>query len=78
MNRVEALGGDRKAWAQPAIMKGFTAIEALLEETAGKYCVGDEITLADVFLAPQLFAALRFEIDVENVFPRIFLVNKNI
>ncbi len=57
MNRVEALGGDRKAWAQTTIIKGLTAIEALLAESAGKYCVGDEITLADVFLAPQLYAA---------------------
>ena len=57
MNRVEALGGDRKVWAQTTIIKGLTAIEALLAESAGKYCVGDEITLADVFLAPQLYAA---------------------
>ena len=52
MNRVEALGGDRKVWAQTTIIKGLKAIEAFLAESAGKYCIGDEITLADVFLAP--------------------------
>ena len=50
MNRVEALSGDRKAWAQTTIIKGLTVIEAILAESSGKYCVGDEINLADFFL----------------------------
>lgn len=33
-------------------MEGLRVFEELVKETAGKYCVGDEITLADVFLIP--------------------------
>ncbi len=29
-------------------------MEAQLEKTAGKYCVGDDITLADICLVPQV------------------------
>ena len=36
-----------------------TAIEKILEETAGTYCVGNEITLADVVLVPQVTNAKR-------------------
>ncbi|XP_078191646.1 maleylacetoacetate isomerase isoform X6 [Callithrix jacchus] len=30
-------------WAQNAITSGFNALEQILQSTAGKYCVGDEI-----------------------------------
>jgi maleylacetoacetate isomerase len=35
-------------------------VEKILASTAGKYCVGDEITLADCCLIPQVFNARRF------------------
>lgn len=38
----------------------FTAVEKLLSSSAGKYCVGDEITLADCCLVPQVFNARRY------------------
>lgn len=53
------LGEEERKWSQHWIIKGFTAIEKLLSETAGKYCVGDEITLADCCLVPQVFNARR-------------------
>ena len=42
----------------------YIAFEELIGETRGKYCVGDEVTLADAFLVPQLFNAARFEVDM--------------
>uniref|UniRef100_A0A6B0V002 Putative glutathione s-transferase n=1 Tax=Ixodes ricinus TaxID=34613 RepID=A0A6B0V002_IXORI len=51
-------------WAKFYITKGFTALEAIVTETAGKYCVGDEITLADACLVPQMSNAQRWGIDV--------------
>jgi maleylpyruvate isomerase len=59
-----ALHGDEKAWARHFITHGLHALEPLLKETAGRYSVGDEVTLADCFLVPQLYHARRYEVDV--------------
>ncbi|XP_064485765.1 maleylacetoacetate isomerase-like [Ornithodoros turicata] len=56
--------------SKEAITKSFTALEAVLKETSGKYCVGDEITLADVCLVPQAFNASTRFIDVAS-FPTV-------
>ncbi|XP_059545496.1 maleylacetoacetate isomerase isoform X3 [Myotis daubentonii] len=34
---------NQLAWAQKAISSGFNALEQILQSTAGKYCVGDEV-----------------------------------
>lgn len=49
----------KKEWAQHWITRGFRAIEKVLSTSAGKYCVGDEITMADCLLVPQVFNARR-------------------
>ncbi|CAL5188604.1 unnamed protein product [Lathyrus oleraceus] len=60
---------DKLPWVQSVIRKGFTALEKLLEEHSGRYATGDEVFMADIFLAPQLDAASkRFNIDM-NEFP---------
>ncbi|CAK9192445.1 unnamed protein product [Sphagnum troendelagicum] len=55
---------ERLKWAQYSIAKGFSALERILEKTAGKYCFGDMVTLADVVLSPQLANAIRFQLDM--------------
>lgn len=49
-------------WAQNWITRGFNAIEKLLSTSAGKYCVGDEISMADCCLVPQVFNATKLVI----------------
>lgn len=44
----------------------LNAVEAMVKETAGEFCVGDEPGLADAFLVPQLFASRRFNIDLSG------------
>lgn len=42
----------------------LNAIEAMARQTAGRFCIGDAPTIADIFLIPQLYAARRFKVDL--------------
>lgn len=55
---------QKELWIQTFYAAGFEALEALLREHAGTYSVGDEVTMADVFLVPQVFAGRRFKVDL--------------
>ncbi|PWA39200.1 S-crystallin, Maleylacetoacetate isomerase [Artemisia annua] len=49
----EKVGQDEKiSWIHYYLGKCFAALETLLNDHAGKYATGDEIMLADVYLAP--------------------------
>lgn len=65
------------AWGKKYITAGFEALELLLARTAGKCCVGDEVTMADLFLAPQVYNAIRFGVDMSK-FPIIQRVNDHL
>lgn len=67
----------KKEWIKFYLTKGFKAIEAILKETSGKYCVGDLITIADLCLVPQVYSANRFNIDM-NDFPNVLRVNQEL
>lgn len=54
------VGAERKMeLGNTVITKGFVALEKTLASTSGKYCIGDEVTVADVFLVPQVYNANR-------------------
>nr|KYP52110.1 Glutathione S-transferase zeta class [Cajanus cajan] len=56
----EKVGPDEKLpWILSVFRRGFTALEKLLKDHTGRYATGDEVFLADVFLAPQLHAAFK-------------------
>ncbi|CAF5116525.1 unnamed protein product, partial [Rotaria sp. Silwood1] len=42
----------------------YLAVEKALEESAGQYCVGDQISIADCCLVPQIYNARRFKVDL--------------
>ncbi|KAI8923831.1 glutathione S-transferase [Entophlyctis helioformis] len=72
---LQYAGEDRKAdWAKHFMTLGFEGLEALLKQTAGKYCFGDELTLADAFLVPQVFNAYRWGVDMTK-FPLIAAID---
>ena len=48
-------------WAHWVLNRGFCTFESYLKDTKGKFCVGDEITLADVFLVTVV---ARFKVDM--------------
>jgi len=59
-------------WARHWIARGFEALEQLIERHSadGLHCYGSCVTLADVFLLPQVFNARRVELDLEP-YPRL-------
>jgi maleylacetoacetate isomerase len=67
IKRLAKLGLDQEArdeWYRHWIREGFAALEALAAPRAGRFLAGDEATLADVCLVPQMFNARRFEVDL--------------
>jgi maleylacetoacetate isomerase len=60
----------RTEWAQRYINNGLHALETLMAKYSGQFSVGDEVTLADVALVPQIYNANRFKIDL-SPFPTI-------
>lgn len=60
----------RKEYAQHWISRGLAAYEKAIEHTAGTYSLGGEVTAADICLIPQVYNALRFEVDLSQ-FPLI-------
>ncbi len=67
----------RTPWGQWADTRGLAPFEVMLTETKGKFCVGDEITLADLFLIPAVYRAGRFELDYKQ-WPQIAEINDTI
>lgn len=59
-------GGDQSTaqWYRHWISEGFKALEARALHTAGNYCFGDNITLADVVLIPQVYNAYRYQLNM--------------
>ena len=54
------------AWSKGWIEFGFDALEQLVQQYGGRYSFGDEVTLADTCLIPQLYNARRFSVDLER------------
>ncbi|XP_076441760.1 maleylacetoacetate isomerase-like [Babylonia areolata] len=68
--------GDKKMeWGKTVISRGFDAFEKMLTSTAGKYCVGDEVTIADLCLIPQCYNAQRFSVDMSS-YPTIVRIKE--
>ncbi|EFQ27338.1 maleylacetoacetate isomerase [Colletotrichum graminicola] len=66
MRRVRALGGDAEQWNRELMADGLAAYEAVAQEWAGRYSVGDEISLADACLLPAYWNAERFGVDLSG------------
>ena len=67
--RVSEDKSERIAWAKYWIERGLGAYETLLQQHAGTYSFGSNITMADLCLIPQVYNALRFDVAM-NHFPK--------
>ncbi|RTZ14418.1 maleylacetoacetate isomerase [Vibrio aquaticus] len=68
---------DKQNWYRHWIETGFEALEQRLNKTRGRYSVGDEISLVDVCLIPQIYNAKRFGVDL-TPYPNINLVTTSL
>lgn len=82
LRRVEKFSNEdsMKAWAAEVTTKGLKVCNTMIKEygEGGKYSVGNEITMADVCLAPAVENAFRWEVDVKNEMPEVWRVYQSL
>lgn len=63
---MEQTEESRKEWYAHWVREGFTTLERLLSryDDRGPFCVGQDPTLADICLVPQVLNARRFGVDI--------------
>ena len=64
-NKLGLSEDDKMGWIHHWLTLGLAALEAELMRSSfrGKFCVGDQPTMADCALVPQMFSAARFGVD---------------
>jgi len=70
---------QKTAWHHAWLKEGFDAMEKMLETSAfrtGPYCCGDEVTMADLCLIPQVYDAHRYDMPM-TAWPVIQEIEKN-
>ncbi len=67
---------ERDTWYMHWIREGLPALEALAKAAAGKFLFGDEPTIADVCLVPQLYNARRFNVPLDD-YPTLLRADEN-
>ena len=77
MNKHSSEQAARVEWSRFWIEKGLRSVEQFLTKSSGKFCVGDQVTMADCCLVPQVYNANRFKVDMEQ-FPNINKVIGNL
>lgn len=68
---------SRDDWYAHWVDEGLAALEKLAAPRAGKFLFGDQPTLADVCLVPQLFNARRFDIPLTH-YPALLRADENV
>jgi maleylacetoacetate isomerase len=77
LERHSADPAEQKAFARHFIRKGLEVYETLCSGIRGKFTVGDDLSLADLCLSPQLYSAARFEVDFSDL-PGILAVEQEL
>ena len=80
VGRVKELAGENAGadWAVHHNRSKLKIINDSLVDKVGVRCVGDDVTLADVFVVPQLYSASRFGIDIKSEFPHLYRIAKSL
>lgn len=65
ISHLDPRDDSAKLWATQIISEGFDAIETVLKKQTGVFCFGNNPTLADICLVPQVGNARRFGVDLK-------------
>lgn len=57
---------QKEEWSQHWWHLGLEALEKNLQEFKGTYCFGEQVTMADIFLVPQIVTCQRFKTDTSK------------
>lgn len=68
--RFDATDEQTQDWIRHWMAAGFTALETQVSQFGRGFCFGEQPSMADCALIPQLYAAQRFNLDCE-AFPRL-------
>lgn len=66
---------DPQAWTRYWMERGMQAYEREVQHTAGTYSIGDQVTIADICLAPQMNACRRFGLEL-SPFPTLLRIDE--
>jgi len=66
--RHSAKPEERKKWCQDFIARGLRNYLSASQSCRGAFSFGDRVSLADLALIPQIYNALRFELNVQKDF----------
>ena len=68
---------EREIWVRHWICHGFRAVEEMLgdDPSTGTFCEGDTPGMADLCLIPQVYNAVRFDVDM-TAFPTIHRIHR--
>ena len=58
---------DKQRWFERFIGRGLASLEARAGTLSGQFLVGDEVSIADVLLVPQLYAARRLDLPLSEL-----------
>ncbi|CAJ0946988.1 unnamed protein product, partial [Mesorhabditis belari] len=75
LNAEEA--GKGAKWAQHWLIDGLRDLEHLLEQTSGKFAVGDQVSIGDIGIPSILYNAKRFNVDTSQ-FPILSRLDKSL
>ncbi len=61
---------EANAWVRHFLAPGLSSLENILSQYGERYCFGNQLSMADFCLLPQVFGARRFETDL-SPYPKI-------
>jgi maleylacetoacetate isomerase len=78
MGVLDADQAQANAWVEHWISRGLATYETMLTRTNAQYdfSCGDEISIADICLLPQLYNARRYKVDLA-AYPKLLQIEKN-